>query len=126
MAGVSLLSSFFYRRYNDVRNLLPDAFYISDFGLSTKLSFRTDFTSHLLHFCCERSELFDHPVDGVDEIEHFSRDTDALDFGREVTSSDGRLSKLNIRRPSVSASVQVDVNVRRTVANAMVRTWIVS
>ena len=88
---------FFIGRKTNVRDFLPDTFDVSDFGLTTQFTFRTNFSSDLLHFGCEGSELLNHSVDGVDEIQHLSGNADARHLGREVTARDCGLLRLNIR-----------------------------
>ena len=79
------------RRDGNVRNFLPDTLDVADFGLTTQLSFGTDFTRDLLDFRGEDGQLVNHAVDGVDEIEDLSRDRHARDLLRQVSLGDSTL-----------------------------------
>ena len=68
----------------NLRDLLPDTLDVADLSLTTKLTLGTDFTSDLLDLGGEDGQLVNHAVDGVHEVEDFSRDWYARDLLRQV------------------------------------------
>jgi len=58
---------------SDVHDLLPNSLYIANFGLNTQLSLCAHFSSHLFHLCSENGQLINHIIDGIHQIQHFSR-----------------------------------------------------
>ncbi len=55
-----------------VGQIFPDAGDAFHFRLAAQFAFGTDFARHAGDFRCERSELIDHGVDGVLELENFA------------------------------------------------------
>ena len=105
----------------DLRDLLPDTFDVTNFGLTTQFTFRSDFPCDLLHLGGECSELVNHTIDGVNQIQHLSGDTDTDHLLGEVTSRDGRL-----RYIKSTCSTKANGRSYLTVAVAIVRTCKVS
>ena len=77
---------------SDVRDLLPDPLYIADFGLDTQLSLSAHFSSHLFHLRSKNSQLINHIIDGVHQIQHFSGNRDATNFLSQITSGNSGLA----------------------------------
>ena len=75
----------------NLRDLLPDTFDVTNFGLTTQFTFRSDFPCDLLHLSGECSKLVNHTIDGVHQIQHLSGDTDTDHLLGEITSRNGRL-----------------------------------
>ena len=67
------------RDRDDLRDLLPDTFDVTNFGLTTQFTFRSDFPCDLLHLSGECGELVNHTIDGVHQIQHLSEDEMVLD-----------------------------------------------
>ena len=89
----------------DVRNLLPDTLDVANLGLTTELSFGTDFSGDLLDFGREDGQLVNHAVDSVDEIKDLSRYRHARDLLRQVTLRDRTLedkARMSFRRRQTS------------------------
>ena len=58
------------------------------FGLAAELAFGADLARHARHFRRERSQLIDHRVDGVLELQDLAADVDG-DLLRQVAVGDG-------------------------------------
>ncbi len=69
--------------------VLPRSRHAAHFGLPAELSFGADFLGDAGHFRGERSELIDHGVDGVLQLEHLALGVDG-DLLGEVALGDGR------------------------------------
>ena len=65
-----------------VGQVFPGAGHAFDFGLAAQLAFGADFTRHAGHFGSKRTELVDHRVDGVLELEDFAFDIDGDLLGK--------------------------------------------
>src|SRR5207248_2257964 len=63
--------------------------------LAAQFAFGADFASHARHFGSERTELIDHGVDGVFELENFASHLHG-DLAREIASRHGRCDFGNV------------------------------
>src|SRR6185436_12288357 len=72
-----------------VGKVLPRPAYARHLRLSAESSFRSHFARHTRHFFSERTELIDHRVDGVLELEDFPLHIDG-DLPRQVALRDRR------------------------------------
>lgn len=70
---------------------MPDPFDVSNLRLTTEFTFGSDFSSDFLYLGGKGSELVNHAIDGVDEVQHLSGYADTDDLLGEITSSDSRL-----------------------------------
>ncbi len=58
-------------RVDVVGQVLPDATYVPDFGLTAELALGADLARHAGHFRSETVQLIDHRIDGLLELEDF-------------------------------------------------------
>ncbi len=71
-----------------IRQILPGAADSGHVGLAAELTFGSDFAGHARDFGGERTELVDHRIDGVLELENFAASIDR-DAGRQIAFGDG-------------------------------------
>jgi len=73
------------------RDLLPCSFNIANFGLYSQFTLRSHFSGYTGDFCGEDSQLVNHIIDGIYQIQDFSRHFDAHNLLGQITSGYSRL-----------------------------------